>query len=349
MAKVAIVGRPRLAASAPSGDMLCFPAAQRSQRSHRATELASGGRRAATRPATLLSSIRRHSFSLDLVKLSLQLGGCLLLEVGEDMLGFERNAALEHLLCRTYSEQKDERTVQILSQAGSATHCEVSESFSLYLYCEIPNPQFGPNVFSRHTVINFAVGPEVLEQRLLEVALATEAGAQSRQLAAAHAALETARGELTVREDAVLHVLATAEGHVLDDGQLRQSVQAVGDAVEAAKARATAQALAEEQARLERTPSNRSLALVTGHPALFAFGQCVRHRSVAPATAAQPSGPNRGRWRNCARRCGRWPCGAPCSSLSWPTCPRSTRHTSSASRASPHSSAPSSRRQRARR
>lgn len=78
-------------------------------------------------------------------------------------------------------------------------------------------------------------------------ALATEAEAPSRELGAARAAFATARAELTAREDEVLHILANAQGNILDDEQLQHMVHGVGEAHERIGTAAAGLAKVEEQ------------------------------------------------------------------------------------------------------
>ena len=55
------------------------------------------------------------------------------------------------------------------------------------------------------------------------------------------------------------------------------------------------EAASDAQARLERMPGDRLLALATGHGAIVSYTQCVRDRPLAPATEADPFRSMRGR------------------------------------------------------
>ena len=89
--------------------------------------------------------------------------------------------------------------------------------FRFYMTSKLPNPHYRPEVSVKVTVLNFTLTPEGLEDQLLALVVMKE-----------RSDLEEAKGELVLSgarmqqeikeiEDKILHLLSVAEGDILDD------------------------------------------------------------------------------------------------------------------------------------
>ena len=98
--------------------------------------------------------------------------------------------------------------------------------FRLYLTTKLPNPHFSPDICVMLTILNFASTPEGLEDQMLGVVVKAEAPdleKQNEQLV-----IEGAKNQKQLKEieDSILRLLDSAEGNILDDEKLVNTLSA---------------------------------------------------------------------------------------------------------------------------
>lgn len=111
------------------------------------------------------------------------------------------------------------------------------KEFALYLVTRLPNPRLSPEVMGKCTVVNFAVTFAGLKEQLLTEVVAHEAAAKEAERKSLIQALGESRASLAALEQTLLSCLAAAQGSVLDNEEL---LETLANAKEQSKAAAEA-------------------------------------------------------------------------------------------------------------
>ena len=137
-----------------------------------------------------------------------------------DKVGEEVDPILEPVLDRHI--QKSGRGFKI---ALADKECEYSDSFRLYLACDIANPHLSPELFAQLTIINFTVTVAGLEQQLLGLVVSRERPKLERQRTKLEEECVADTKLLQGLEEALLARLVGSTGNLLDDHALIEALQ----------------------------------------------------------------------------------------------------------------------------
>jgi dynein heavy chain len=100
------------------------------------------------------------------------------------------------------------------------------KGFRLYLTTKLPNPHFSPDICVMLTILNFASTPEGLEDQMLGLVVKAEAPDMEKQNE--QLIVEEAENQKQLKdiENTILRLLDAAEGNILDDEQLIDTLSA---------------------------------------------------------------------------------------------------------------------------
>ncbi|KAJ3115964.1 Dynein heavy chain 2, axonemal [Phlyctochytrium bullatum] len=102
---------------------------------------------------------------------------------------------------------------------------EYNPEFRFYLTTKLPNPHYAPEVFAKVTIVNFAVKEKGLEDQLLGIVVRREKPELEEQKNTLVSNVAVARRRLVELEDEILQLLSTAQGSLLDDEKLVNTLQ----------------------------------------------------------------------------------------------------------------------------
>lgn len=136
--------------------------------------------------------------------------------------------------------------------------------FRLYLQTRLPNPHFSPEIAAQTTLINFSVTDSGLQEQLLSIVVKREAAELERELSQLATHQSSFGISLKELEDDLLYRLANAEGDVLADEVLVESLEATQATVcdvklKAAKAKETASTLSRAREAFRPVATRASL------------------------------------------------------------------------------------------
>jgi dynein heavy chain, axonemal len=93
------------------------------------------------------------------------------------------------------------------------------------LTTKLANPKYAPEVFAKATIVNFAVKEKGLEDQLLGIVVRREKPELEEQKNTLVSNVAAAKRKLVELEDEILHLLSTAQGSLLDDEKLVNTLQ----------------------------------------------------------------------------------------------------------------------------
>ncbi|KAJ3123528.1 Dynein heavy chain 2, axonemal [Physocladia obscura] len=102
---------------------------------------------------------------------------------------------------------------------------EYNPEFRFYLTTKLANPKYPPEVFAKATIVNFAVKEKGLEDQLLGIVVRREKPELEEQKNALVSNVAAAKRKLVELEDEILFLLSTAQGSLLDDEKLVNTLQ----------------------------------------------------------------------------------------------------------------------------
>ncbi|KAJ3056563.1 Dynein heavy chain 2, axonemal [Rhizophlyctis rosea] len=102
---------------------------------------------------------------------------------------------------------------------------EYNPSFRFYITTKLANPRYAPEVFAKATIVNFAVKEKGLEDQLLGIVVKREKPELEEQKNALVVNVASAKKKLVELEDEILYLLSTAQGSLLDDEKLVNTLQ----------------------------------------------------------------------------------------------------------------------------
>ncbi|TGZ66460.1 hypothetical protein CRM22_005313 [Opisthorchis felineus] len=102
---------------------------------------------------------------------------------------------------------------------------EYNEDFRFYMTTRLPNPHYAPEVCAKTTVVNFAVKQQGLEAQLLGIVVRKERPELEEQKDNLVIGIAAGKRKLTELEDEILRLLNEAQGSLLDDEQLVNTLQ----------------------------------------------------------------------------------------------------------------------------
>ncbi|KAJ3079413.1 Dynein heavy chain 2, axonemal [Rhizoclosmatium hyalinum] len=102
---------------------------------------------------------------------------------------------------------------------------EYNPDFRFYLTTKLANPKYPPEVFAKATIVNFAVKEKGLEDQLLGIVVRREKPELEEQKNALVSNVAAAKRKLVELEDEILYLLSTAQGSLLDDEKLVNTLQ----------------------------------------------------------------------------------------------------------------------------
>lgn len=98
-------------------------------------------------------------------------------------------------------------------------------SFRFYITTKLPNPHYTPEISSKTTITNFAVKQQGLEAQLLGIVVRKERPELEEQKDNLVIGIAAGKRKLTELEDEILRLLNEAQGSLLDDEQLVNTLQ----------------------------------------------------------------------------------------------------------------------------
>lgn len=102
---------------------------------------------------------------------------------------------------------------------------EYNPEFRFYLTTKMANPRYSPEIFAKATIVNFAVKEKGLEDQLLGIVVKREKPDLEEQKNTLVFSVANAKRKLLELEDEILHLLSTAQGSLLDDAKLVNTLQ----------------------------------------------------------------------------------------------------------------------------
>ncbi|KAI8799348.1 dynein heavy chain and region D6 of dynein motor-domain-containing protein, partial [Cladochytrium replicatum] len=102
---------------------------------------------------------------------------------------------------------------------------DYNNEFCLYLTTKLANPHYAPEVFAKACVVNFAVKEKGLEDQLLGIVVKREKPELEEQKNTLVVNVAEAKKKLVQLEDEILYLLSTAQGSLLDDEKLVNTLQ----------------------------------------------------------------------------------------------------------------------------
>ncbi|KAM9845816.1 dynein axonemal heavy chain 6 [Aulostomus maculatus] len=114
---------------------------------------------------------------------------------------------------------------------------DYDKNFRLYMTTKLANPRYGPEVFNKVRIINFTLTKSALEDQLLSDVVRLERPHLEEQRNELIVRISAECNQLKAIEDGLLKLLFTAEGNILDNQQLVQTLQESKGTLEAIKHR----------------------------------------------------------------------------------------------------------------
>ncbi|RKO95644.1 hypothetical protein CAUPRSCDRAFT_12653 [Caulochytrium protostelioides] len=102
---------------------------------------------------------------------------------------------------------------------------DYSPDFKLIMTTRLANPVYSPEIFAQVTVINFTVKEQGLENQCLGLIVRSERADLEDQKSRLVQSMAAAKKTLLDLEDQILHLLSTAQGSLLDDVVLVNTLQ----------------------------------------------------------------------------------------------------------------------------
>jgi dynein heavy chain len=113
----------------------------------------------------------------------------------------------------------------ILTMKLGEKEIEYNPEFRFYITTKMPNPKYSPEVFAKATIVNFAVKEKGLEDQLLAILVRRERPELEEQKSSLVTNMAAAKRKLVELEDEILYLLSTAQGSLLDDEKLVNTLQ----------------------------------------------------------------------------------------------------------------------------
>ncbi|CAH8839691.1 unnamed protein product [Trichobilharzia szidati] len=102
---------------------------------------------------------------------------------------------------------------------------EYNDKFRFYITTKLPNPHYTPEICSKALIVNFAVKQQGLEAQLLGIVVRKERPELEEQKDNLVMGIAAGKRKLTELEDEILRLLNEAQGSLLDDEQLVNTLQ----------------------------------------------------------------------------------------------------------------------------
>ncbi|KAJ3127608.1 Dynein heavy chain 2, axonemal, partial [Nowakowskiella sp. JEL0407] len=128
--------------------------------------------------------------------------------------------ALDPLLNKSIIKKGGRLTIKL-----GEKEVDYNPEFRFYITTKLANPSYSPEVFAKATIVNFAVKEQGLEAQLLGIVVKREKPELEAQKNALVVNVAAAKKKLVELEDEILHLLSTAQGSLLDDEKLVNTLQ----------------------------------------------------------------------------------------------------------------------------
>jgi dynein heavy chain len=158
----------------------------------------------------------KQSGYLRTVENSIQFGFPLLLQDVEEKL----DPALEPVLAKSVIKKGN----QMLLKLGDK-ELDYSQDFKFFITTRLANPHYPPELCTKVTLVNFVVKEEGLEAQLLGVVVQFEEPSLETQKSEMVVKVAAGKRKLLELEDAILSGLSSAQGSLLDDEELVNTLQ----------------------------------------------------------------------------------------------------------------------------
>ena len=145
------------------------------------------------------------------VENSMRMGVPVLLEHAGETI----NAALRPVIARQIFKVQSRLVIRL-----GDVDVDYNPNFKLYCTCNIPNPQYAPEIYSMMTVVNFAVTRQDLGEQLLTAVVRCEQPKLEAQKDELTLQINADQTKLSKTEDDILEMLKSASGNILDDETL---------------------------------------------------------------------------------------------------------------------------------
>jgi dynein heavy chain len=113
----------------------------------------------------------------------------------------------------------------ILTMKLGEKEIEYNPEFRFYITTKNPNPKYSPEIFAKATIVNFAFKEKGLENQLLGIIVRRERPDLEEQKSSLVTSMAAAKKKLIELEDEILYLLSTAQGSLLDDEKLVNTLQ----------------------------------------------------------------------------------------------------------------------------
>ena len=133
----------------------------------------------------------------------------------------ELDPALEPVLNKAIVKQGTRKMIKL-----GDSMIDYSDDFKMYITTKLPNPHYTPEVSTKATIVNFAVKEEGLEAQLLGIVVGMEKPELETKKSALVVSVAKGKRKLVELENEILRLLSTAEGSLLDDENLVNTLQA---------------------------------------------------------------------------------------------------------------------------
>merc|ERR1719482_274027 len=111
----------------------------------------------------------------------------------------------------------------LMIRLGDST-IEYHEDFRFYITTKLPNPHYSPEICVQVTLLNFMATPDGLEDQMLGVLVAKEEPETERKRQNLIVESAQSKAQLKEIEDRILQLLSSAEGNILDDEELIETL-----------------------------------------------------------------------------------------------------------------------------
>merc|ERR1719261_812697 len=138
---------------------------------------------------------------------------------GEPVLLENVGEILDPLLDPLLQKAKFKAGNIVMIRLGDST-IEYSEDFRLYITTKLPNPHYPPEICVQVTLLNFMATPDGLEDQMLGILVAKEEPDTERKRQNLIVESAQSKAQLKEIEDRILELLSNAEGNILDDEEL---------------------------------------------------------------------------------------------------------------------------------
>ena len=129
-------------------------------------------------------------------------------------IGEELDFELDNLLRKSFSKVGDVRRVKIVKDV------KYNPNFKLYLTTKLSNPHFSPEIYTKVTIVNFALTEQALEDQLLDILFETEEKELSKKKENNAKNIDSNKRLVVQNEQEILQLLSESTSSLVEDDTL---------------------------------------------------------------------------------------------------------------------------------